>query len=208
MGRLAVRRVPLTDLGINFGVARLEHADERAGGERRAGGLDFGELAAPPEDVEKPLVLAERRSERPRLVKDDGPRGHREHHQYRQHRLVDGSRFPDETNYIGCPGDWGSTVLHLQCKDERAKRVQRSLPCIGERAAGTAQTRQSSTRLVACLPKIIAGPQRTAAVRTAPRHALQPPHHCRQRSNLTCEGLLRWELGPKCCASSASATLR
>ena len=52
------RGMTVPELRVHLGVAGLEHADERAGGQRRADGLHFRELAAAAEDVEKASLSA------------------------------------------------------------------------------------------------------------------------------------------------------
>jgi hypothetical protein len=65
------RRLP--ELSRELGISGLEQTDEGAVVERRADGLDFGELAAAPEDFEKARRLSPAPAEYPPLVQDDSP---------------------------------------------------------------------------------------------------------------------------------------
>ena len=56
--------------------------------------------------------------------------------------LVDRRGFRDDPDYIAAPGKRSLFVLHLQCKDKGAKRVQRSLRYIGSAPLG--QRRQAA----------------------------------------------------------------
>ena len=76
-----------SELRVHLGVAGLEHADERACGQRRADGLHFGELAAPAEDVEERRGLALDASDTTASLEDDRPRDDREQDQDRENGL-------------------------------------------------------------------------------------------------------------------------
>ena len=73
----------------------------------------------------------------------------REDHEQRQDGLVDRSGALHEVEHRCPPRYRGSALLHLQCKEESAERVQRP-PRNRKRAAGTAQTGQGSTLKKCC----------------------------------------------------------
>ena len=128
------RRTGKPELRVQLGVAGLEHADERAVGQRRADSLNLGELLAVPENLEErrglPLDLPVRKD----LGEDDRPGGDREEDQDYEDDEVDRSGMGQNLdNLASSPGRSGSAVLHLKCKNERAKRVQRSLRRSDER---------------------------------------------------------------------------
>src|SRR4030095_13751937 len=61
------------ELRVEFGIPRLEHADQRALRERRTDRLHLGKLLASSEDVKKCRCLPRHPSVRDRLEKDDRP---------------------------------------------------------------------------------------------------------------------------------------
>ncbi len=146
--RLAVRRA-LPELRGELGVTRLEQTDQRALAERSAYGLDFGELVASAEDLEKTRRLPGRAGKRPGFVEDDAPGNDREEREDDQNALLNRTRLDDDLDQrpARAPRQSLSRHLLLQGKDERFQACANGPPKTCCCAAGTAPGGQNCIML-------------------------------------------------------------
>jgi hypothetical protein len=88
---------------------------------------------APAEHLEEGARLALHLSEGQDLGGHDRPRRHREDRENQQDRKIERSCLRENLDDVACPrrGRSDSAILHLQCKDNRAKRSQQGLRYIG-----------------------------------------------------------------------------
>jgi len=126
MGTVADVGRSLAQLRGQFGVAGLKQPHERAFAERTAHGLNFGELAAAAEHIEKLRALFPRPAKHPELVEDDPPRHDRNH--------AEDAKHPERK--IG-PGD---EVENRRTRDFGRNSARRLQKQGGERASKRAQT--------------------------------------------------------------------